>query len=95
MPWCTVLPCRARRALRHALSDAERAGQIDLNGLAAHMRENLPPYAVPRFIRIGQKSMSRARLSFKNQSLKMPLITSMKWMMSCFCWPAMQRRSRR
>ncbi len=28
---------------------------LDLDGLAMHMRENLPAYAVPRFIRLGQK----------------------------------------
>ena len=46
------------------------AGQIDLDGLAAHMRENLPPYAVPRFIRIGQKVDVTGTFKFQKSKLK-------------------------
>lgn len=48
----------------------KEAGQIDLNGLAAHMRENLPPYAVPRFIRIGQKVDVTGTFKFQKSKLK-------------------------
>ena len=45
-------------------------GKIDLNGLAAHMRENLPPYAVPRFIRIGRKVDVTGTFKFQKSKLK-------------------------
>ena len=45
-------------------------GQIDLNGLAAHMRDNLPAYAVPRFIRIGQKVDVTGTFKFQKTKLK-------------------------
>ena len=48
----------------------KEAGQIDLNGLSAHMRENLPPYAVPRFIRIGQKVDVTGTFKFQKSKLK-------------------------
>jgi fatty-acyl-CoA synthase/citronellyl-CoA synthetase len=48
----------------------KEAGQIDLDGLAAHMRENLPPYAVPRFIRIGQKVDVTGTFKFQKSKLK-------------------------
>lgn len=45
-------------------------GNLDLNGLAAHMRENLPAYAVPRFIRIGQKVDVTGTFKFQKSKLK-------------------------
>ena len=45
-------------------------GKIDLDGLAAHMRENLPAYAVPRFIRIGQKVDVTGTFKFQKSKLK-------------------------
>lgn len=45
-------------------------GKLDLNGLAAHMRENLPTYAVPRFIRIGQKVDVTGTFKFQKSKLK-------------------------
>jgi fatty-acyl-CoA synthase/citronellyl-CoA synthetase len=48
----------------------KEAGKIDLDGLAAHMRENLPPYAVPRFIRIGQKVDVTGTFKFQKSKLK-------------------------
>lgn len=45
-------------------------GKLDLNGLAAHMRENLPAYAVPRFIRIGQKVDVTGTFKFQKSKLK-------------------------
>ena len=45
-------------------------GKLDLDGLAAHMRENLPPYAVPRFIRIGQKVDVTGTFKFQKSKLK-------------------------
>ena len=45
-------------------------GKIDLDGLAAHMRENLPSYAVPRFIRIGQKVDVTGTFKFQKSKLK-------------------------
>ena len=45
-------------------------GKLDLNGLAAHMRENLPPYAVPRFIRIGRKVDVTGTFKFQKSKLK-------------------------
>lgn len=48
----------------------KEAGQIDLNGLAAHMRENLPAYAVPRFIRVGKKVDVTGTFKFQKTKLK-------------------------
>ena len=48
----------------------KQEGQIDLDGLAAHMRENLPAYAVPRFIRIGQKVDVTGTFKFQKSKLK-------------------------
>ena len=48
----------------------KEAGQLDLNGLAAHMRENLPAYAVPRFIRIGRKVDVTGTFKFQKSKLK-------------------------
>lgn len=45
-------------------------GKLDLNGLAAHMRENLPAYAVPRFIRVGQKVDVTGTFKFQKSKLK-------------------------
>ena len=45
-------------------------GKLDLNGLASHMRENLPTYAVPRFIRIGQKVDVTGTFKFQKSKLK-------------------------
>ena len=48
----------------------KEAGKLDLNGLATHMRENLPAYAVPRFIRIGQKVEVTGTFKFQKTKLK-------------------------
>jgi hypothetical protein len=45
-------------------------GKLDLNGLAAHMRDKLPSYAVPRFIRIGQKVDVTGTFKFQKTKLK-------------------------
>ena len=45
-------------------------GKLDLDGLATHMRENLPAYAVPRFIRIGQKVDVTGTFKFQKSKLK-------------------------
>ena len=46
------------------------AGKLDLDGLAAHMRDKLPAYAVPRFIRIGQKVDVTGTFKFQKSKLK-------------------------
>jgi len=48
----------------------KEAGQLNLDGLAAHMRESLPAYAVPRFIRIGQKVDVTGTFKFQKAKLK-------------------------
>jgi acyl-CoA synthetase (AMP-forming)/AMP-acid ligase II len=44
--------------------------KIDLDGLVAHMREKLPAYAVPRFIRIGAKADVTGTFKFQKAKLK-------------------------
>ncbi len=46
------------------------SSRLDLDGLVAHMRENLPAYAVPRFIRIGQKVDVTGTFKFQKTKLK-------------------------
>ena len=69
MVYGVTVPGRDGRCGMLYLTQKE-AGQIDLNGLAAHMRENLPPYAVPRFIRIGQKVDVTGTFKFQKSKLK-------------------------
>jgi len=44
--------------------------KIDFEGLAAHMREKLPAYAVPRFIRIGAMADVTGTFKFQKSKLK-------------------------
>ncbi len=44
--------------------------KIDLDGLAAHMRKNLPAYAVPRFLRIGAQLDITGTFKFQKSKLK-------------------------
>jgi len=48
----------------------KQEGKLDLDGLAKHMRENLPAYAVPRFLRIGQKVDVTGTFKFQKSKLK-------------------------
>ena len=48
----------------------KQEGKLDLDGLAKHMRQNLPAYAVPRFIRIGQKVDVTGTFKFQKSKLK-------------------------
>lgn len=43
---------------------------LDKDGLAAQLRENLPPYAVPRFLRIGSKVDVTGTFKFQKSVLK-------------------------
>ena len=43
---------------------------LDRDALAAHLRTNLPPYAVPRFLRIGSKVDVTGTFKFQKSVLK-------------------------
>ena len=46
------------------------ADKLDFEGLIKHMRDNLPGYAVPRFIRIGAKVDVTGTFKFQKAKLK-------------------------
>jgi acyl-CoA synthetase (AMP-forming)/AMP-acid ligase II len=52
------------------LTNLKPGETLDKEGLAAHLRETLPPYAVPRFLRIGSKVDVTGTFKFQKSVLK-------------------------